>query len=628
MSDINISPPVDDDEIDEDDDYTPEDLHVFLPSAAQTYSPFMPTITVIDRTDGELFETNMNDIIAVMEGYASANDIPQIEIDDIMYNIKTFVKSISLQDYDLSSNNINIFTSWHYNVGEATYNNTILIIFYVTADNNIIVTTMICADNTNIAKFAFNFITELYNKLPAIENIYLYNGAKQLIEGAPNALEEVPPTIALSISLPEDIPLILNPDPDYVFMKFKMTSPERPTALVRLLQNPNIELKYSVITPTSAPENRETIKRILLANFNMYGITNSLLYVASTPSMNDLIDNVMLPGNNVFLSHKTVRATVNGAPINNMYVMALLIYKITSTQLIVTHFITFYNPEGTNSHNNFINLYDVFKGVFDKYTWINNIYFYAANKQFVPFLTNAYIGWREIPSVAPLQRLLNIDMDNENFQVMFYARTKLYPVIHLNDADFVRLEMSPLTIPPDATVFDLIEGIDIPVHQYLKDDPQNIVFITTHNNTLFYLASNRDTIRDMLFKKIENTTTPDYSNIFYGCKKIVHSLEFTADDINHDILYFNMAKLGASGTYMVELFELLHTIVDEDHKAYMLDSTNNSLISIISVSSFCSIHPNLVSSAHCQSGQGGLVYRIKYAAVTEEANKRRRSKGG
>lgn len=644
-----------DEDEDEDEDELPEILHVLISADNVHYKPFAASgIPVVYRNDADLFQTNMNDAIGALHTYATATAPSSVEINGVQYTINPFVKSVPLSDYEefngADDANVNIFTSWQLNHDNANYENTAFILYYVTESHaptetnpqggyNVIVTLLLCANDKDVTEFTFNFITNLYDKLDGIniENIYFYNGNKQLLIKMPTLFEAVALSNASMLSLLIDIPMIITEaeeDPNYVFIKVKgapgvllaaQPQPQpQPQQLIQQLQNPDIPLKYNVIQSTTdaatipmVQERRESLTRRLASNFEKHGQSmNPLLYVVSNPddtSNEDLFNNIMISTNNIFISYKIISMTVNNATITNTYIMGLLIYHVTNSQIIVTHIVTFYNPEGGDMYNNFVNLYDTFKGLLDKYTWINNIYFYSANNQYMSFFTDAYIGWSVVSNITNLHRILNLHATNENYQVMIYVRKKIYPQINPSHADFIQLTTTPLSIPNDAKVFDFIEGIEVPISEYLAEDPQNIIFINTHNNALFYLASNRNTINDLLFKMVDNKRVPDYNNIFYGCIKTMQSFSFTEADLSGNTLYFNMAKLGASGTYLVNLFELLYVFMDDENKIYLLDgSSKESLVSMISVANFCKIYPDLVSSAHCQKGQGGSIYSIRH----------------
>ena len=156
------------------------------------------------------------------------------------------------------------------------------------------------------------------------------------------------------------------------------------------------------------------------------------------------------------------------------------------------------------------------------------------------------------------------------------------------------IEPSDSVINKTATVYDLIELDDINIIDYLKSDEDNIIFKL--NNSYFPL--NKNNLRGI----IRNA-----SNIKFECL-VVGTLR--RENINTRVPYLNMNSLGISSGLC--LFDQIKYILGSNLKVIemQLQTPAKTLASTVSLSVLNG--GSTVNASHCQEGQGGNVYDLKY----------------
>jgi hypothetical protein len=153
--------------------------------------------------------------------------------------------------------------------------------------------------------------------------------------------------------------------------------------------------------------------------------------------------------------------------------------------------------------------------------------------------------------------------------------------------------IDPIKLSSEDKGFDPIMFDEQSIRFYLSDDKNNIVFKFSDN----YLFSSKKSIK---------TTIEDGSAIFYECY-VVNTLKPT--NVNKKSPLYNLRKIGLSINYV--LLDQINEIIKDTKSSqtvYVIQITEKQLASVVSKSYYDTL--DAVSRAHCQEGQGDILYNI------------------
>lgn len=170
------------------------------------------------------------------------------------------------------------------------------------------------------------------------------------------------------------------------------------------------------------------------------------------------------------------------------------------------------------------------------------------------------------------------------------------------------LEMSNVTLPPDATGFDVMEGDEVTVSAYLAQNPRNVVLVLKNQ----YFLANKDTIRRLM---------QDGSVFKFPCKSVYHVLMVSPNLVVPDKPIFTLRSIGLYEGFLL-YSELKELVSNPNIRAVELVEQER----VPSSASLQMLTPqsNALSAAHCQEGQDGMVYEMRQIPVTMSGGRGRR----
>jgi hypothetical protein len=161
-------------------------------------------------------------------------------------------------------------------------------------------------------------------------------------------------------------------------------------------------------------------------------------------------------------------------------------------------------------------------------------------------------------------------------------------------------------IPENAIGSNIFDATEENVLEFLKKDPDNIVFIYPNVNITYYLY-------DRSYLRI----VPE--NLTYICKKAYeHGLDVTGR-LENNTIYFSMRKLGMYGIVPAHQIK---QIIETKHQHFIIVATEKRAPSTAGYEVVHNLINDFTSRSHCQEGQDDTVYSIFRETFIE---KRRRS---
>lgn len=205
-----------------------------------------------------------------------------------------------------------------------------------------------------------------------------------------------------------------------------------------------------------------------------------------------------------------------------------------------------------------------------------------------------------------------------NFDENYVAQIKSYAVAELV------ADTEPIRISQDDKVFDIIEGVETGVDEYIHSDPDNIVF---YFNGKFY-PFQRETLKSLVVPGVTNNT------IVYSCKKVDAGM--SEENLDKDGLYFRLRILNIIADYISLAY--INAVIRDTGKYYSIRKTDDKIESTVSYNLIHYINEMikideaedgpgvLVSSSHCQEGQGGFIYALNKFEPVMKGGRRKSSK--
>lgn len=163
------------------------------------------------------------------------------------------------------------------------------------------------------------------------------------------------------------------------------------------------------------------------------------------------------------------------------------------------------------------------------------------------------------------------------------------------------------TFSPNATAFDVIEGVERPVREYLDEDPNNMAFVLGNK----YYFADKATIRHLM---------RDGSVFKFPCKSIAETFGVSPSNLELKRPLFTLRNLGLYEGYV--LYSQINELLSNPEIRVVALQEKERLLTVASLQ-MLSNSPNAVSASHCQDGQGGMLYEMKQIPGPYRGGRRR-----
>ena len=178
-----------------------------------------------------------------------------------------------------------------------------------------------------------------------------------------------------------------------------------------------------------------------------------------------------------------------------------------------------------------------------------------------------------------------------------YERKQKYDITGISNKKLDN-HKGKIKIKKTQTIYDVIMMEDTNIHDYIKEDVDNIVFL--YENNYYLLTKSR-------LSEIINMTTTENAIIF-DCGGIGYS------NLNHDYPYVLMNKLGIMLNEFINVISLENAIAitkPTSGQYFIIKGTDEVLISTVSDNVLYGRYPNKISASHCQGGKHAIVFDIQ-----------------
>jgi hypothetical protein len=178
-----------------------------------------------------------------------------------------------------------------------------------------------------------------------------------------------------------------------------------------------------------------------------------------------------------------------------------------------------------------------------------------------------------------------------------YERKQKYDITGLSNKKLDN-HKGKIKIKKTQTIYDVIMMEDTNIHDYIKEDVDNIVFL--YENNYYLLTKSR-------LSEIINMTTTENA-IMFDCGGIGYS------NVRHDYPYVLMNKLGIMLNEFINVISLENAISitkPTSGQYFIIKGTNEVLISTTSDNVLYGRYPNRISANHCQGGKHAIVFDIQ-----------------
>lgn len=178
-----------------------------------------------------------------------------------------------------------------------------------------------------------------------------------------------------------------------------------------------------------------------------------------------------------------------------------------------------------------------------------------------------------------------------------YERKEKYHVETLSNKT-LDTHKGKIKIKTTETIYDPIMMEDTNIHDYTKEDADNIVFLYEKN---YYLSTKT------ILKEFTNMTTTDNAIVF-DCRGIGFR------NVNKDYPYVLINKLGIvlnDFTNVISLENAIAITKPTSGQYFFIKGTDDVLISTTNDNVLYGRFPNYRSASHCQEGKTAIVYDIQ-----------------
>ena len=219
---------------------------------------------------------------------------------------------------------------------------------------------------------------------------------------------------------------------------------------------------------------------------------------------------------------------------------------------------------------------------------------------------------------------INNSADNDRFGInasepLSYERNEKYNITGLSNKE-LDTHKGKIKIKNTQTAIDPIMMDDINIHDYIKDDVDNIVFLYENN---YYLST-----KSMLGNFINMATTDNA--IVFDCRGIGYR------NVNYDYPYVLINKIGIilnEFSNVISLETAIAITKPTSGQYFFIKGTNDVLTSTVTDNVLNGKYPNALGASHCQGGKSAIVFDIqtfkpeyKSHSKTSKTHKKKHSK--
>jgi len=192
--------------------------------------------------------------------------------------------------------------------------------------------------------------------------------------------------------------------------------------------------------------------------------------------------------------------------------------------------------------------------------------------------------------------------ENERFginasQPLSYERNEEYNITGLSNKE-LDTHKGLIKIKKTETTIDPITMDETNIHDYIKEDVDNIVFVYEKN---YYLSSKS------IVKQFINMSTTDNA-VLFDCRGIGYR------NVNFDYPYVSIKYIGIILNVFANVISLENAIAitkPESGQYFLIKGTDEVLISTVTDNVLNGKYPNALGASHCQSGKSTIVYDIE-----------------
>uniref|UniRef100_A0A6C0E9E7 Uncharacterized protein n=1 Tax=viral metagenome TaxID=1070528 RepID=A0A6C0E9E7_9ZZZZ len=194
------------------------------------------------------------------------------------------------------------------------------------------------------------------------------------------------------------------------------------------------------------------------------------------------------------------------------------------------------------------------------------------------------------------------DDDNDMYGInlaepISHERNEEYNITGLSNKELDK-HKDKIKIKKTQTVIDPIMMDEINIHDYIKEDVDNIVFVYENN---YYLST-----KTILSNFINMTTTNNA--IVFDCRGIGYR------NVNYDYPYVSIKYIGIilnEFSNVISLETAIAITKPNSGQYFFIKGTNDVLISTVIDNVLNGKYPNAVAASRCQSGKSAIVYDIQ-----------------
>jgi hypothetical protein len=193
-----------------------------------------------------------------------------------------------------------------------------------------------------------------------------------------------------------------------------------------------------------------------------------------------------------------------------------------------------------------------------------------------------------------------------------YERRQKYDITGLSNKE-LQTHKDKIKIKKTQTIYDVIMMEDTNIHDYIKEDPDNIVFLYENN---YYLST-----KSRVSEIIDMTTTENA--IVFDCTEILdfetirERIKLNYDpykNVIKDYPYILTNKLGIilnEFTNVISLENAIAITKPTSGQYFIIKGTNEVLISIVTDNVLYGRYANSLGAGHCQGGKHAIVFDIQ-----------------
>lgn len=149
------------------------------------------------------------------------------------------------------------------------------------------------------------------------------------------------------------------------------------------------------------------------------------------------------------------------------------------------------------------------------------------------------------------------------------------------------------------TGMDIISGEEVTAENYLKEGPENIIFVL--NDKYYYTNLSQ-----------MNNLRQDPSVVKYPCHQVEQSIVPRLENVDLNLPLFPLKSIGMYNGYIL-LTSVITMLSHPNIKVYILEEKER--IPTVTSHQMLTSHANAVSATHCQEGHSDIIYSITWADI-------------